>query len=137
MKILYIIILLISASFIVSGCGTTTPEQSSSAALSSNPSSSFESTSTDENQTTGTNEEETLRVFTLIELSEYDGKEGRKAYVAVNGLVYDVTDVSAWSGGTHFRNIAAGKDLTEVIENDSPHGLRVLDNLTVVGKFEN
>ncbi len=130
-----IIILILTFSLIVTGCKAVTPEQSSNS-VSSFEESFEESISETEIQTSDATESVALKVFTLTELSEYDGKEGRKAYVAVDGLVYDVTDVSAWSGGTHFRNIAAGKDLTEVIENDSPHGLRVLENLPVVGKLE-
>ena len=43
----------------------------------------------------------TEKIFTLDELKNYDGKEGRKAYIAVDGVVYDVTNVAAWQGGTH------------------------------------
>ncbi|EJO5347428.1 hypothetical protein NRP93_001507 [Clostridium botulinum] len=57
--------------------------------------------------------------FTLDELSEYDGTMGKPAYVAVNRIVYDVTDISKWSGGTHF-GLTAGKDLTSQFE--SCHG---------------
>ena len=35
----------------------------------------------------------TEKIFTLDELKNYDGKEGRKAYIAVDGVVYDVTNV--------------------------------------------
>ena len=52
-----------------------------------------------------------VRVFTLEELSQYDGKEGRRAYVAVSGVVYDVTDKLRWSGGNHF-GLIAGRDLS-------------------------
>ena len=31
----------------------------------------------------------TEKIFTLDELKNYDGKEGRKAYIAVDGVVYD------------------------------------------------
>jgi len=39
-------------------------------------------------------EMETTRKFTLEELGKFDGKEGRQAYVAYKGEVYDVTDSS-------------------------------------------
>lgn len=48
----------------------------------------------------------TEKIFTLEELKNYDGKEGRKAYIAVDGVVYDVTNVAAWQGGTHHGNNA-------------------------------
>ena len=135
MKISYIITLILIFTFILAGCGAAEPEQTSSDSFSSD-SSSMESISSDENES-GSSSGDELKTFTLEELAEFDGKEGRKAYVAVNGLVYDVSEVSAWSGGSHFSNITAGKDLTEIIENDSPHGLRVLDNLPIVGKLDN
>ncbi|WP_326521342.1 cytochrome b5 domain-containing protein [Faecalispora anaeroviscerum] len=41
----------------------------------------------------------------------YHGKNGIPAYVAVNGIVYDVTNSAAWRVATHF-GLSAGKDLT-------------------------
>ena len=41
----------------------------------------------------------TEKIFTLDELKNYDGKEGRKAYIAVDGVVYDVTNVAACKVG--------------------------------------
>ena len=49
------------------------------------------------------------RQFTLEELAEFDGQEGRPAYVAVNGIVYDVTPKTSWAGGQHF-GVIAGRD---------------------------
>jgi predicted heme/steroid binding protein len=54
---------------------------------------------------------ETMRTFTAEELAYYDGGEGRPAYVAVNGNVYDVSMVLRWAGGTHF-GLHAGQDLS-------------------------
>ena len=48
---------------------------------------------------------------TLEELAEFDGSGGKPAYVAVNGIVYDVSVNGAWGGGTHF-GLYAGRDLT-------------------------
>ena len=60
------------------------------------------------------------REFTLSELAQYDGTMGKPAYVAVNGIVYDVSANSKWSGATHF-GLAAGKDLSSQFE--SCHGV--------------
>lgn len=69
--------------------------------------------------------------FTLSELAQYDGAMGRPAYVAVNGIVYDVSDISKWSGATHF-GLTAGKDLSSQFE--SCHGVASkLDKLPRVG----
>lgn len=49
--------------------------------------------------------------FTREQLATYTGRNGRPAYVAVNGIVYDVTNHKAWSAASHF-GLPAGKDLT-------------------------
>jgi len=49
--------------------------------------------------------------FTLDELATYDGANGRSAYVAVNGTVYDLSKEATWGGGTHF-GLYAGKELS-------------------------
>lgn len=72
-----------------------------------------------------------LLELTLEELAMYDGKNGNDAYVAVNGVIYDVTGVAAWTNGTHNGNMA-GTDVSSAI-NNAPHGTSVLDGLDVVG----
>lgn len=73
------------------------------------------------------------RELTLEELSKYTGKNGNPAYVAVNNVVYDVTNVPAWAAATHF-GLTAGKDQTGAFT--SCHvGQSILDKLTVVGKL--
>ncbi len=75
------------------------------------------------------------RVFTLEELAEYDGLDGQDAYVAVDGVVYDVTDSDMWDAGGH-NGYQAGQDLSEEIKEISPHGVSVLDRMPVVGTLE-
>ncbi|NLY45194.1 MAG: hypothetical protein GX053_04295 [Tissierella sp.] len=71
-------------------------------------------------------------VLTLDELAKYNGKDGRPAYVAVDGVIYDVTDSAMWGDGEH-NGFEAGKDLTEEIKDVSPHGVSVLSRMPVVG----
>ena len=78
---------------------------------------------------------EEMRTFTLEELSQYNGKDGQPAYVAVDGVVYDVTNVEAWKDGEHKLGLTAGNELTEEITNQSPHGLKVLKGLPIVGEL--
>lgn len=73
--------------------------------------------------------------MTLDELAKYNGKDGEKAYVAVDGIVYDVTLVPPWAGGIHQGKYQAGIDASSLI-NESPHGKKVLEKLTVVGKIK-
>lgn len=71
------------------------------------------------------------REFSLKELANYDGSGGKSAYVAVNGVVYDVSNVAAWGGGTHF-GLIAGKDLSEKFKEC--HGENeILNKLPKVG----
>lgn len=69
--------------------------------------------------------------FTLSELSQYDGTMGKPAYVAINGIVYDVSTNLKWSGATHF-GLTAGKDLSSQFE--SCHAMAsILSKLPKVG----
>lgn len=72
--------------------------------------------------------------LTLDELSFYDGKDGRRAYVVVDGLIYDMTDSSRWRNGDHFSGYSAGNDLSIAI-NRSPHGKGNLQRVPRVGRL--
>ena len=72
-------------------------------------------------------------IFTLEELKKFNGKNGNKAYVAVNGIVYDVTHSKLWKNGEHKGQHEAGKDLTYEITELSPHGLKKLENVYKIG----
>lgn len=80
-----------------------------------------------------TEEKAEMMEFTLDELALYNGKDGAKAYVAVDGVVYDVTGLKAWTEGEH-KGAMAGMDLTEMIQK-APHGTVKLEGLPVVGKL--
>lgn len=71
-------------------------------------------------------------VLTREELAEFDGRDGRPAYVAVDGIIYDMTESRHWSGGSH-QGYQAGQELTDAIENQSPHGVGHLDRVPRVG----
>ncbi len=75
---------------------------------------------------------EDLPKFTLTELAEYDGKNGAKAFVAVDGKIYEVTDIEEWTGGEHYNGAMAGVDLSELI-TQSPHGKSMLSRAKLVG----
>lgn len=75
------------------------------------------------------------RVFTSAELAQYDGANGKPAYVAVNGVVYDVSLEATWGGGTHF-SLYAGKDLSAQFNGCHSGMLEVLRNLPLVGVLQ-
>jgi len=76
--------------------------------------------------------ESTERKFTLEELKQYDGREGRPAYIAFKGKVYDVTDSYLWIEGDHQGQHVAGKDLTDEMKF-APHGEETLERIKQVG----
>ena len=82
----------------------------------------------------GPNLESGQRKFTLEQLKQYDGKEGRPAYIAYKGKVYDVTDNFLWIDGDHQGEHAAGKDLTEAMAN-APHGEENLERVRFIGEL--
>jgi predicted heme/steroid binding protein len=72
------------------------------------------------------------RTFTLDELKKHDGKDGRPAYIAYKGKVYDVTEDYVWIGGEHLGEHSAGQDLTKYMD-DAPHGNDVLERVKAIG----
>ncbi|MBI9012454.1 MAG: hypothetical protein JEZ08_09530 [Clostridiales bacterium] len=73
-------------------------------------------------------------IFNKETLAIYNGKDGMAGYVAVDGIVYDVTDVVAWQS-LHAGQFEPGKDYSDEIRQ-SPHGLKNLKKLKVVGGYE-
>jgi len=69
--------------------------------------------------------------FTLQELSQFDGKNGKAAYVGYKGKVYDVTASDLWLEGDHTGH-EAGEDLTAQMEI-APHGDEVMQRMKAVG----
>ncbi len=73
--------------------------------------------------------------FTLDELSQFDGKDEKKAYIAYEGKVFDVTESFLWKGGRHQALHTAGADLTDVLQ-EAPHGRDLLERVPVIGKLK-
>ncbi|PKN29731.1 MAG: cytochrome b5 [Deltaproteobacteria bacterium HGW-Deltaproteobacteria-21] len=71
----------------------------------------------------------------LDELKKCDGKEGRPAYIAHLGKIYDVTQSKLWKNGRHMNRHNAGNDLTHDIQA-APHTLEVLDRYPEVGTLK-
>jgi len=118
----YIVLsLVLGAAAILASCASA--PSSSSADLSSNSNVASSATSEVSSQ---------ARVFTLEELAQYNGDNGSDAYVAVNGVVYDVTNASDWENGWHKDMHLAGTDATAVFA-DSPHSEAFLASLPIVG----
>ena len=76
-----------------------------------------------------------LKEFTLESLKEFDGKEGRPAYVVYQDKVYDVTESKRWKNGKHMNRHEAGGDLTADLAA-APHGLEMLERFPQVGVLQ-
>ena len=72
--------------------------------------------------------------ITLQELQENNGKNGKPAYVAYKGKVYDVTESAMWMDGEHLGMHQAGKDLTDDLEL-APHREEAFDKVKYVGEL--
>lgn len=74
------------------------------------------------------------QVFTSESLAQYDGQNGRRAYYAYEGKVYDVTESSLWKEGQHY-GLKAGTDLTGKLEG-APHGTEVFSRVPLMGTYQ-
>lgn len=115
-------VILLAFVLVLSSCTTSTTDD-----MSKDPVDGKEQENMDEKT------EENMLMLTLEQLSMYDGKDGNDAYIAVDGVLYDVTGVDAWTNGTHNGNMA-GTDVSSVIDN-APHGDSVLEDLEVIGEL--
>ncbi len=66
------------------------------------------------------------------ELQENNGKDGKPAYIAHKGKVYDVSESSFWMEGDHMGMHEAGRDLTEELEM-APHREENFQRVKFVG----
>ena len=76
--------------------------------------------------------------FTLDELATFNGQNGTPAYVAVDGVVYDVSNSAFWKEGTHSScnlGAMAGQDLSELIKQAPARMRSDLQRMPVVGSL--
>lgn len=73
------------------------------------------------------------RTVTMAEVEGNDGLDGRPAWIAVNGIVFDVSDSPGWEDGEH-RGVKAGTDGTDLFVS-SPHGYDFMARTPIVGRL--
>lgn len=73
-----------------------------------------------------------VRRFTAAELVQYDGQDGREAYIAYKGFVFNVTASPLWRKGKHVNEHYAGHDLTSEM-SQAPHADDVMARFPIVG----
>jgi predicted heme/steroid binding protein len=135
MKILIVLLLLLSVGCAANTTPNTSVSISSSIQSDQQITSSSVASSSVSSTPTSSSSSSNLIELTLEELKQFDGKGGRKAYIAVGGTIYDVTGNGNWSGGNH-NGFEAGRDLTEAMDTQSPHGRSKLASLPIVGKIK-
>jgi len=79
---------------------------------------------------TVTDTNSTPTVFTTETLKQYNGLNGRAAYVAIDGVVYDMTKV--FRNGKH-HGYSAGQDLSTAFYSEHPASY--LQGYTIVGTY--
>jgi len=72
--------------------------------------------------------------LTPEKLSQFDGKEGRPAYVAYGGNIYDATGSKLWRDGAHTGKHLAGFDLNDALKQ-APHGEEKIPAMPLVGRL--
>lgn len=73
-----------------------------------------------------------MKDFTEKELAQYDGRNGKPAYIGYKGKVYDVSSSFLWKDGIHQVLHNAGRDLTNALEQ-APHGDDLLQKFPIIG----
>lgn len=130
-KKLSVIALLLTLVLVLVGCAPKAPEATATPV----PATEAPAVTATEAPAEATEESASQSVeLTVEELAQYNGKDGQPAYIAVDGIIYDVTNSAAWKNGQH-NGFDAGKDLTSEIKEKSPHGVGKLDNVVEVGKL--
>jgi len=70
--------------------------------------------------------------LTEMELRQFNGERGRPAYIAYDGVIYDVSDAPNWRGGMHREMHYTGLDLTRSLRK-APHNASVFQRVRRVG----
>jgi len=73
-----------------------------------------------------------MKEFSMEELANHNGENGKPVYISHNGKVYDVSGSKMWKTGTHMKRHRSGQDLTTDIQA-APHAPDVLERFSQIG----
>jgi predicted heme/steroid binding protein len=74
-----------------------------------------------------------LPEITRAQLALRNGQDKPEIWIALNGVVYDVTSSRLWRNGKHYEHWA-GQDLTPELK-DAPHTDKVFDKFKAIGRL--
>jgi predicted heme/steroid binding protein len=74
-----------------------------------------------------------LPLITRAQLALRNGQDKPEIWIALHGIVYDVTSSRLWRNGKHYEHWA-GQDLTDELK-DAPHNANVFDKFRPIGKL--
>jgi predicted heme/steroid binding protein len=74
-----------------------------------------------------------LPVFTRSQLALRNGQDKPQIWVALHGIIYELTLSRLWHNGKHYEHWA-GQDLTDELK-DAPHTEKVFDKFKPVGRL--
>ena len=75
-----------------------------------------------------------MKPFSAQDLAQFDGRDGRPAYIAFMGMVYDVSESPLWKNGDHQELHRAGTELSRALAR-APHGAGILGKFKAVGTY--
>ena len=75
-----------------------------------------------------------LTEYTKAQLALRNGQDKPEVWVALRGIIYDVTKSRLWRNGKHYEHWA-GQDLTDELA-DAPHTEFVFDKFIAVGRLK-
>lgn len=76
---------------------------------------------------------EELPSFTRSQLALRNGQDKPEVWVALHGVIYEVTLSRLWRNGKHYEHWA-GQDLTDELK-DAPHTEKVFDKFKPIGRL--
>ena len=74
-----------------------------------------------------------LPLYTRAQLALRNGQDKPQIWVALHGVIYEVTESRLWRNGKHYEHWA-GQDLTDELK-DAPHTEKVFDKFKPVGRL--
>ena len=134
-SILLAITLLLAAALVITGCAADEPPPSEEIIEDADIEEEAEAEEAEPEEEAEINDEAAEeKLFTMEEIAQFDGKDGQPAYIVVDGVVYDVSNVAQWGSGSHF-GFEAGQDVSDALGSAAPHGAAQLNNAEIVGRL--